>query len=96
MGKDVIEAMMIALNTVWLGAQYIYGDIGWEFWCKERNVYPNRMIKIPKETEVCLFEAITSNPREDVAVDLSSTLQGKGLSYYSPIVKLCQESGLFL
>jgi len=95
-GKEVVEAAMIVLNRLNLDAEYIYGDIGWEFWCKEGNALPDRTIKLLKETDACLFGAITSKPKEDAARELAPELQGKGLSYVSPIVKLRQLFDLYI
>ncbi len=95
-GKEVIEAAMIVLKRLNLDAEYIYGDIGWEFWCREGNPLPDRTIKLLKETDACLFGAITSKPKEDAARELAPELQGKGLSYVSPIVKLRQLFDLYI
>jgi 3-isopropylmalate dehydrogenase len=95
-GKEVIEAAMIVLKKMSLEAEYLYGDIGWEFWCKEGNALPERTIKLLKETDACLFGAITSKPKEDAARELVPELQGKGLSYVSPIVKLRQLFDLYI
>ncbi|HRD01658.1 MAG TPA: isocitrate/isopropylmalate dehydrogenase family protein [Candidatus Saccharicenans sp.] len=95
-GKEVIEAAMIVLKRLNLDAEYIYGDIGWEFWCREGNPLPDRTIKILKETDACLFGAITSKPKEDAAKELAPEFQGKGLSYVSPIVKLRQLFDLYI
>ncbi len=94
-GRDVVEATMIVLDKVRLDAQYIHGDIGWEFWCKEGNALPDRTIQLLKETDVCLFGAITSKPKEDAERELDPSLKGKGLSYFSPIVRLRQEFDLY-
>jgi len=94
-GRDVIEAAMAVLNKLAVDAQYIYGDIGWEFWCKEGNALPDRTIKMLKETDCCLFGAITSKPKADAAAELDPSLRGKGLSYFSPIVRLRQEFDLY-
>ncbi|MDI6698745.1 MAG: isocitrate/isopropylmalate dehydrogenase family protein [Candidatus Saccharicenans sp.] len=95
-GKEVIEAAMIVLNRLNLDAEYIYGDIGWEFWCREGNALPDRTVKLLKETDACLFGAITSKPKEDAARELAPELQGKGLSYVSPIVRLRQLFDLYI
>jgi isocitrate/isopropylmalate dehydrogenase len=94
-GRDVIEAAMMVLDRLAVDAEYIYGDIGWEFWCKEGNALPDRTIKMLKETDVCLFGAITSKPKEDAAAELAPSFKGKGLSYFSPIVRLRQEFDLY-
>ncbi len=94
-GKDVIEAAMIVLERIGLDAEYVYGEIGWEFWCKEGNPLPDRTIEMLKRTDVCLFGAITSKPKEDAQLELEPSLKGKGHSYFSPIVRLRQEFDLY-
>lgn len=94
-GVDVIEAAMIVLKKLNLEAEFIYGDIGWEFWCKEGNPLPDRTIQMLKQTDVCLFGAITSKPREDAAKELAPDFRDKGYSYFSPIVRLRQEFDLY-
>lgn len=89
-GVDVMDATRIVLDAMGYDAEYIPADIGWEFWCKEGNPLPDRTIKILKETDCALFGAITSKPREEAAEELAPELRGKGLSYFSPIVKLRQ------
>jgi isocitrate/isopropylmalate dehydrogenase len=94
-GKDVIEAAMIILQKINLDAEYIRGDIGWEFWCKEGNPLPDRTIQMLKGTDACLFGAITSKPKEDAVKELHPDLRDKGYSYFSPIVRLRQEFDLY-
>ena len=94
-GVEVVEAAMIVLKKLSVDAEYIPGNIGWKFWCTEGNALPDRTIKLLKETDVCLFGAITSKPKEDAAKELAPSLQGKGLSYFSPIVRLRQEFDLY-
>ncbi|RLE05407.1 MAG: isocitrate/isopropylmalate dehydrogenase family protein [Candidatus Aminicenantes bacterium] len=94
-GRDVIEAAMLVLDKLQLDAEYLYGDIGWEFWCREGNPLPERTIQLLKQTDVCLFGAITSKPKEDAWQELAPELREKGLSYFSPIVRLRQEFDLY-
>ncbi|MGZ5498967.1 MAG: isocitrate/isopropylmalate family dehydrogenase, partial [Candidatus Aminicenantales bacterium] len=84
-GKDVVEATMIVLAKTGLDAAYLYGDIGWEFWCKEGNPLPDRTLKLLRETDACLFGAITSKPKDDADREIDPSLRGQGLSYFSPI-----------
>jgi len=93
-GNDVMEAARIVLDKLSLDAEYIYGDIGWEFWKKEGDPLPQRTIKLLKETDCCLFGAITSKPKEEAARELAPELQNKGYVYFSPIVRLRQEFNL--
>ncbi len=94
-GKEVIEAAMIVLDEIALDAEYIYGDIGWEFWRREGNPLPDRTIELMKQTDCALFGAITSKPKEEAQKELAPELQGKGLQYYSPIVRLRQLFDLY-
>jgi 3-isopropylmalate dehydrogenase len=93
-GNDVMEAARIVLDALKFDAEYIHGDIGWEFWCKEGDPLPPRTIKVLKETDCALFGAITSKPKEEAAEELDPSLRGKGFDYFSPIVRLRQEFDL--
>ncbi|MHA1397078.1 MAG: isocitrate/isopropylmalate dehydrogenase family protein [Candidatus Heimdallarchaeaceae archaeon] len=97
-GKDTVESAIKVLDTVGFSdkAEYNYGDIGWEFWCKEGNPLPDRTIKLLKESTCALFGAITSKPKEEAAKELVPELQDKGLVYFSPIVKLRQLFDLYV
>ena len=90
-GNDVMEAAKIVLDELKLNADYMPGDVGWEFWKKEGNPLPDRTIKLLKETDCCLFGAITSKPKEEAEKELAPELKGKGYVYSSPIVRLRQE-----
>ena len=89
-GNDVMEAAKIILDTVNIDAEYIPGDVGWEFWKKEGDPLPERTINLLKETDCCLFGAITSKPNEEAQKELDPSLKGKGYVYSSPIVRLRQ------
>jgi 3-isopropylmalate dehydrogenase len=89
-GNDVTDASRLILDKIGLDAEYIHGDVGWEFWKKEGNPLPERTIKILKETDCCLFGAITSKPKDEAEKELTQSLKGKGLIYSSPIVGLRQ------
>ena len=94
-GNDVMEATRIILDRIGLDAEYIHGDIGWEFWCSEGNPLPDRTIELLKNTDCCLFGAITSKPKEEAQRELAPELQNKGLNYYSPIVAIRQMFDLY-
>ncbi|MFH0980425.1 MAG: isocitrate/isopropylmalate family dehydrogenase [Planctomycetota bacterium] len=89
-GKDVMDAARIVLDALQLDAEYVPGDIGWEFWCKQGDALPERTLEILKRTHCALFGAITSKPREEAEAELDPALKGKGHAYFSPIVKLRQ------
>ncbi|RLF29947.1 MAG: isocitrate/isopropylmalate dehydrogenase family protein [Thermoplasmata archaeon] len=93
-GKDVMDAAKIVLNTINLDAEYIYGDVGWEFWKTEGNPLPDRTVQLLRETDCCLFGAITSKPNEDAQKELIPSLRNKGIVYSSAIVRIRQEFNL--
>ncbi len=93
-GIDVLEAAKGVLDAIGFEAEYMHGDIGWEFWCKEGNPLPDRTIDILKSTDCALFGAITSKPKDEAEEELCPELKGKGHVYSSPIVALRQMFGL--
>jgi 3-isopropylmalate dehydrogenase len=93
-GNDVMDAAKIILDTIGLDAEYIPGDVGWEFWKKEGDPLPQRTINLLKKVDCGLFGAITSKPKDEAQKELSSDLQGKGFIYSSPIVRLRQTFNL--
>lgn len=93
-GVDVMDAAKIVLDKLRFDAEYIHGDIGWEFWSKEGNPLPDRTVTLLKNTDCALFGAITSLPKQEAEAALVPALQGKGLVYASPIVRMRQEFNL--
>ncbi|MFZ5980437.1 MAG: isocitrate/isopropylmalate dehydrogenase family protein [Candidatus Zixiibacteriota bacterium] len=93
-GNDVMDAAKIVLDKIKLDAEFIHGDIGWEFWKTEANPLPDRTINLLNNTDCALFGAITSLPKEEAENELIPNLRGKGLVYSSPIVRLRQEFNL--
>ena len=89
-GHEVMDCTRLILDKLNLDAEYIPGDIGWEFWRHEGEALPQRTIDLLKKTDVALFGAITSKPRDEAAQELDPDLQDKGYVYFSPIVKLRQ------
>lgn len=95
-GVDVCEAARIVLDKIQLDAEYIHGDIGWEFWVREGEALPKRTLKLLNETDCAFFGAITSKPKKQAAAELAPELQGKGLNYVSPIVRMRQLLDLYI
>lgn len=95
-GVDVLDAVKIVLDRINLDAEYIPADIGWEFWCKEGDPLPQRTLDIMKETDCAMFGAITSKGKDVADKELAPELQGKGLSYRSPIVRMRQLLDLYI
>ncbi len=94
-GVDVMEATRIVLDKLQLDAEYPHADIGWEFWRTEGEPLPKRTVELLKTCDCALFGAITSKPRDEAETELIPELQGKGMVYLSPIVRLRQEFDLY-
>jgi isocitrate/isopropylmalate dehydrogenase len=95
-GKDVMDATRIVLDKIALDAEYLHGDIGWEFWCKEADALPQRTINLLKGVDAAMFGAITSKPAKAAEAELVPELKGKGLMYRSPIVRMRQMFDLYI
>ncbi len=93
-GKNVLEEAIRVLDAAGFEADYVEGDIGWEFWKKEGNPLPERTLELIKKHKIGLFGAITSKPKDAAAEELAPELRDKGLVYSSPIVGLRQHFGL--
>ncbi|MBI9034413.1 MAG: isocitrate/isopropylmalate dehydrogenase family protein [Bacteroidales bacterium] len=93
-GRVVLEEAIRVLTAAGFNADYIEGDIGWEFWCKEGNPLPQRTIDLIEKHKVGLFGAITSKPKDDAFNELAPELKQKELVYSSPIVGLRQHFNL--
>ncbi len=94
-GIEVLEAAKIVLDKLKFNAEYIHGDIGWEFWCKEGDAFPQRTIDLLKGVDAAMFGAITSKPVKAAEAELVPELKGKGLVYRSPIVRMRQLFDLY-
>ncbi len=95
-GKEVMEATKIVLDRVGFKADYVHGDIGWDFWCAEADALPARTIDLLHHVDAAMFGAITSKPVKDAEKELAPGLQGTGLVYRSPIVRMRQLFDLYI
>jgi 3-isopropylmalate dehydrogenase len=89
-GAVVLNESLRVLKSAGFEAEYVHGDIGWEFWRTEGDPLPKRTIDLLKRHKIALFGAITSKPIDEAKAELSPELQGKGFIYSSPIVGLRQ------
>jgi 3-isopropylmalate dehydrogenase len=95
-GVDVLDAARIVLDELRLDAEYVHGDIGWEFWCEEGDALPARTIELLRNVDAALFGAITSKPVKAAEAELAPALRGTGLVYRSPIVRMRQLFDLYV
>ena len=73
-GNQVLPEAIRVLNAVGFDADYVHGDIGWEFWRKEGNALPDRTIELLARHKLGLFGAITSKPKKDADAELDPPL----------------------
>lgn len=93
-GKVVLPEAIRVLDAAGFHAEYVHGDIGWDFWIKEGNALPDRTIELLAKHKIGLFGAITSKAKDKADAELSPALKGKGYVYYSPIVTMRQKFNL--
>jgi 3-isopropylmalate dehydrogenase len=89
-GKTVLPEAIRVLQAAGFEAEYVHGDIGWDFWCTEGNALPERTVDLLRKYKIGLFGAITSKPKDAAEKELAEELKGKGHVYFSPIVSLRQ------
>ena len=94
-GNDVMEATRTVLDAVGFEGDYLPGDIGWEFWCREGDALPQRTVDLLRSVDAAMFGAITSKPVKAAEGELVPALKGKGLVYRSPIVRMRQMFDLY-
>ena len=95
-GKECCDAARLILDAVGFEAGYLHGDIGWDYWVKEGDALPPRTLDLLRNTDCAFFGAITSKPVKDANRELAPQLQGKGLVYRSPIVRMRQMLDLYI
>jgi 3-isopropylmalate dehydrogenase len=95
-GPEVMDAARLVLDAVGFDAEYLPGDIGWDCWRREGDALPARTIDLLREVDAAMFGAITSKPAREAARELSPALQGRGLAYRSPIVRMRQLFDLYV
>jgi 3-isopropylmalate dehydrogenase len=95
-GKEVMDATRIVLDGLELDAEYLAGDIGWEFWRREGDALPPRTVELLRRVDAALFGAVTSMPGAAAEAELDPALRGRGLAYRSPIVRLRQTFDLYV
>ncbi len=93
-GNVVLPEALRVLEAVGFEAEYVHADIGWELWRREGNPLPDRTIELLERHKLGLFGAITSKPKKKADDELAPELRGKGLVYFSPIVRMRQHFDL--
>lgn len=95
-GAEVLAAARVVLDRLGLDAEYHEGDIGWEYWRREGDAFPQRTVDLLKSVDAAMFGAVTSKPVRTAEAELTPALQGKGLVYRSPIVRMRQLFDLYV
>ncbi len=95
-GPEVCDAARLVLDAAGFEADFIKGDIGWEFWKSEGDALPERTLNLLRSTDCAFFGAITSKPGAEAERELAAELRGHGLTYRSPIVRMRQMLDLYI
>lgn len=94
-GPEVLAAARQAIEEDGFQAEFIEARVGWNEWIQSGDPLPAETLRICQEADAILFGAITSKPATDAEQELRPELQGQGLHYRSPILRLRQELDLF-
>lgn len=93
-GQIVLPEALRVLDASGFDADYVHGDIGWDFWVREGNPLPERTCTLLAEHRLGLLGAVTSKPKTEAAAELSPELRDAGHEYQSPVVALRQRFAL--
>ena len=83
-GKVVLDEAIRVLDAAGFEADYVEGDIGWEFWRSEGNPLPQRTLDLIAEHKIGLFGAITSKPKDEAFNALSQNFRKK--AWFMPVL----------
>jgi 3-isopropylmalate dehydrogenase len=93
-GQVVLPEAVRVLEAVGFDADYVHGDVGWEYWVHEGNALPDRTVELLQAHGLGLFGAITSKPGPRAEAELAPELRDRGLVYFSPIIGMRQRFGM--
>ena len=83
-GNQVLPEAIRVLDAVGFDADYVHGDIGWEFWRNEGNALPERTIELLRQHKLGLFGAITSKPKKEADAELAPRCRARAASTSAP------------
>ncbi len=78
-GSVVLEQAIRVLDAAGFDADYIHGDIGWEFWCKEGNPLPERTLNLLKNIKLRFLEQLLQNQMMKQKLNLIHLFREKDL-----------------
>jgi len=94
-GNDVMEAAKIILDTLELDAEYIHGDIGWEFWKTEGNPLPDRTIELLNNVDCALL--VRSLPSRNRKLKQNSAPNSRVKGLFIPVrSSVCDRNSTFI
>jgi isocitrate/isopropylmalate dehydrogenase len=91
-GIEVLAAARVVLDKLEFDAEYVDG----ECWRREGDAFPERTIALLKSVDAAMFGAVTSKPVKAAEAELAAELQGRGLVFRSPIVRMRQLFDLYV
>ena len=94
-GREVCEAALPVFDLLELPISLEFGEIGWECWRREGDPVPESTWRRLRESHAVILGAITSKGERDAEADLTPSLQGRGLTYVSPVIQLRQKLELY-
>ena len=87
-GREVLPAARTVLEAAGFKPEWVELPVGWDEWRRNGDALPAATVAAMRKTEAAFFGAITSKGPAEAQKELAPTLQGKGLLYASPILRL--------
>lgn len=94
-GPEVLSVARRALETAGFDGEFMECAVGWSEWRRHGDALPPATLETCRSADAVLFGAITSKSATEAEPELAPHLQGTGLQYRSPILRLRQELDLY-
>jgi isocitrate/isopropylmalate dehydrogenase len=87
-GPEVTQVALRVAQAAGLDAQIENHEIGWECWREQGDALPAKTLEACRGARAVFLGAITSKSEDQAQAELAPHLQGQGLRYRSPIIRL--------
>lgn len=93
-GPEVLAVARDVLTAAGFDADWVEAPVGWDQWRRHGDALPANTLRAAHSADAVLFGAITSKGAPEAEAELDPSLQGQGLRYRSPILRLRRDLAL--
>lgn len=93
-GPEVVAVARRIAEAAGMKARWQEHLVGWREWCENGDALPDSTLAACREADAVFLGAVTSKGEKQAQNELAPRLQGQGLRYVSPILRLRRELAL--